>query len=113
MLGRSESIGKCVRRESRPNLLSGAAPAVRSRSRGTGPSLFDVIGRAVAGAADFQYAAALVRPPARGYQVWTAPECTSEFARTRCVPHRNGVRLPADPAERPDVIAARDGRAEE
>lgn len=114
MLGRSENIGKCVRRESRPNLLSGATLGVRSRSRGISPSLFDVIGRNVAGAADFEYAAALVRPPARGYQVWTAP-LNAHLSSPERVASRTAmtfVGLP-DAAERPDVIAARDGRAEE
>jgi cytochrome c2 len=114
MLGRSENIGKCVRRQ----ILS-RSPQRRCACRqvllaGTGPSLFDVIGRGVASAANFDYAAALVRPPSRGCRVWTAP-LNAHLSSPERVAFRTAmtfVGLP-DPAERPDVIAARDGRAEE
>jgi cytochrome c2 len=113
MLGRSENIGKCVRRQ----ILS-RSPQRRCACRqillaGTGPSLFDVIGRGVASAADFDYAAALARPPSRGCRVWTAPlNAHLSSPALRSVPQMTFVGLP-DPAERPDVIAARDGRAKE
>jgi cytochrome c2 len=73
-----------------------------------------VIGRGVANAADFEYAAALVRPPARGYRVWTAP-LNAHLSSPERVASRTAmafVGLP-DPAERLDVIAARDGHAGE
>jgi cytochrome c2 len=109
MLGRSESIGKCVRRESRPDLLGGGAGR-QVPPAGTGPSLFDVIGRGVASAADFEYPAALVGPPARGYRIWTAPLDAHRSSPER-VAFGTAMTF-VGLAERPDVIAARDGRVE-
>jgi cytochrome c2 len=73
-----------------------------------------VIGRGMASAADFEYAAALVGPPARGYRVWTAPLNAHRSSPERLAfgTAMTFVGLP-DPAERPDVIAGRDGRAGE
>lgn len=85
----------------------------------TGPNLFDVVGRVVASAPDFEYSAALERLPAQGYRVWTeaaldgylrSPE---DFAPGTAMTF---VGLP-DQGDRADVIAylaaARKGRVEE
>jgi cytochrome c2 len=85
----------------------------------TGPSLYGVVGRAVASAPDFEYSAALEGLPVQGYRVWTedaldaylrSPE---DFAPGTAMTF---VGLP-DPGDRADVIAylaaAGDGRVEE